>query len=939
MSNNNNNKNDLNVFNSTPIQKNINNNNNNNNNIPTGKSFNKKTFQYNTLNTSKNSENKRYSTNNNLGFSYSDPNYIKKGMANATSQSIVINPTVHPGLPNNSLSDNNILYKSNKNNNNNNLEINDLRSSFSRRSLAQSIHSYKNKINKADTLKSLTSKNSEKENINLSNNNFSNNNSLKNSINNNINISKSNNNLNNNSIDNNDIKLNFNEEQFNTINKNKFNNVIIESEEEVGENEEISLRKIKINEIDSYIKPFIDINNINIFKEKLGKFNLNSKICDIINNSPFYQFSFFFLENYNKFILTFNEIEENKLNELFKDVYKSEKYNILKTMCLNNEFNFEYLIPISEGKFFENEFEDVFKLFRNVLCNDGNGFLRTFIFAYFENLIFNKNVKKFMSLSYFLLVKIDYKFLYGNNEIDIEEMKIFLKIIYDYLKENNIELAYLSFFNAFIQNSNFEFGLIKFFKIMISNFIKTNFKFFNIENIKNLVHEKYIYKNKILDINNYLAEIIEIMDFEGDYLIFYVLPLIFDVNINFYVKNNHNNKYKKFTFYNTMSNNKNINEINLLFSFSFYKILYTNDFYKKYFNFLPFIEDFNNFENDDDNNIKIIKLKNDTKKLCENCNKIPEFYYKIHKKIEAICENCFKIQVKNSLKKRIKYFKEDQFYNQEFYCSEIPLTNATENNIYLDNKNIIIILNNKNGISEFIRNEITNEFKCCLCKNDFYNFFTNNKNNHENNNNNENKINLSEINFSTKLAITLQCGCIYCSDCVRNLILEQSKNRIILNKFEEKNDPINFVCKNCKKEKLNLNVQIKNLFNIKKLKNLVNERLLNSMKKSCCVCSKKEIEYNFNLNDKNHNLCSECKINLDKQLKFNAKRSYQTTFQCVFCDEEHIYNNLFNNNNNNFKDENIKNNKIDNNNNYDNNYKNNFNNNKDKTDNKCCMIF
>ena len=906
MSNNNNNNNNLNVFNSTPIQKN---NNNNNNTIPTGKSFNKKTFQYNTLNNSKNSfsENKRYS--NNLGYSYSDPNYINKEKM-TTSQSININPTVHPGLPNNSLSDNNILYNNNNNKINNVLEnsINDLRSSYSRRSLAQSLHSYKNKINKTETLKSLTSKNSEKEN------------SLKNS--NNINMKLSNNNLNNNSIDNNDIKLNFNEEQqFNTINKTKFNNIIIESEDEV-ENEEISLRKIKINEIDSYIKPFFDINNIKIFKEKLDKFNLNSKICDIINNSPFFRFSFFFLENYNKFILI-NEIEENKLNELFKNVYESEKYNILKTMCLNNEFNFEFEIPISEGKFFENEFE--FKLYRNVLCNDGNGFLRTFIFAYFENLIFNKNIKKFVNLSYFLLMKINNKFLYGNNVFEIEEIKIFLKIIYDYLKENNIELAYLSFFNAFIQNSNFEFGLIKFFKIMISNFIKTNYKFFNIENIKNLVHKKYIFNNKILDVNNYLAEIIEIMDFEGDYLIFYILPLIFDVNINFYVKNNHNNKYKKFTFYNTISNNKNINEINLLFSFSFYKILYSNDFYKKNFNFLPFIENFN-IENEEN---KMLKLNNDSKKLCENCKKIPEFYYKIHKKIDSICENCLKNQIKNCLKKRIKYFKEDQFYNQEFYCSEIPLTNATENNIYLYNKNITLILNNNNGISEFIRNEIATEFKCCLCKNDFYNFFNSNIKNE----NNENKINLNDINFSTKLAITFQCGCIFCSDCVRNLILEQSKNRIILNKFEEKNEPINFICKNCKKEKLNLNNEIKNLFNIKKLKNLLNERLINLMNKNCCFCGKnKNFECNFNIKEKKHNLCAECKNNLDKQLKFNAKRSYQTTFHCVFCDEEHIYNNLFNNNNNN--NENNENNNENNNNN------NNKINNKEKDkNNKCCLIF
>ena len=923
MSNNNNNNNDLNTFNSTPIQNKNNNNNNNNNinNIPTGKSFNNKTFQYNTLNNSKNSfsENKRYS--NNLGYSYSNPNYLKNGKL-ATSESININPTVHPGLPNNSISDNNILYNSkNKNNNNNNniLEnsINDLRSSYSRRSLAQSIHSYKNKINKVDTLKSLTSKNSEKEN------------SLKNSNNNNINTKLSNNNLNNNSIDNNDIKLNFNEEQqFNTMNKTKFNNIIIESEDEV-ENEEKSLRKIKINEIDSYIKPFFN-NNINIYKEKLDKFNLNSKICDIINNSPFYRFSYFFLENYDKFILI-NEIEENKLNELFKNVNKSEKYNILKTMCLNNDFDYYDEIPISEGKFFEEEFE--FKLYRNVLCNDGNGLLRTFIFSYFENLILNKNIKKFINLSYFLIMKINSKFLYGNIDFEIEEIKIFLKIIYDYLKENNIELAYLSFFNAFIQNSNFEYGLIKFCKIMISNFIKTNYNFFNIENIKNLVHKKYIYNNKILDVNNYLAEIVEIMDFEGDYLIFYILPLIFDVNINFYVKNNHNNKYKKFTFYNTISNNKNINEINLLFSFSYYKILYSKEFYKKNFNFLPFIEN-------EENNNKIIKLNNDSKKLCENCKKIPEFYYEINKKIESICENCLKNQIKNCIKKRIKYFKEDQFFNQEFYCSEIPLTNATQNNIYLFNNNIILILNNNDGISEFIRNEIATEFKCCLCKNDFYNFFNSNYKNNNENNNNENKINLNEINFSTKLAITFQCGCIFCSDCVRNLILEQTKNRIILNKFEEKNEPINFICKNCKKEKLNLNNEIKNLFNIKKLKILVNERLINLMNKNCCFCGKnKNFECNFNIKNKNHNLCAECKNNLDKQLKLNAKRSYQTTFKCVFCDEEHIYNNLFNNNNNN-NNENNNNNNENNKNNNENNNNNNKIINKEKDKNiKCCLIF
>ena len=385
------------------------------------------------------------------------------------------------------------------------------------------------------------------------------------------------------------------------------------------------------------------------------------------------------------------------------------------------------------------------------------------------------------------------------------------------------------------------------------------------------------------------------MDSEIDPFVFYLLPEIFNVNLIFYLNNN-----KKYS----ISPNKinNCLNIHIKFNFSDYKIYYSKEFINKFKLQFPFVlkDDFNN----------LITIKNTNNIKCEFCNEIPEILINFNRKIEPLCKNCLKKNVELSIKKRLKYFKKNNYLNEEYYCSEIPLTNATENNINLRYDDLKEILNNNFGVAEFILNEIKKENFCVICHNNF-----------------------NEIN---KIAFCLECSCIYCEDCVKEFIKESTNNIIIYNNYESKKNKINFICKKCGEKNLNMNNFINKIFDQENLIKKANERLVKKMKKICCVCESKEIEFVFvnkNNNDNKfvHCLCNECKINLDK----NKKENYENQFLCVFCDEIHLYNNIQmnkikknenNNNNNNNNNKNDKKNKKNN-------------NNKENKDNKCCIIF
>ena len=656
--------------------------------------------------------------------------------------------------------------------------------------------------------------------------------------------------------------------------KNKRNNLqnIIESDEE-NEGEE-TLRKLNLDDIVIFVKKFNDGNyNLNTPK---NKYEIGKKICEIINNNPFQNIPFKILYNSHNFSNFFNMTNEQLIEKIDKEFYENfesiNKFEKIIKKYHHKEFKNYYTLCISE--IYPIELQEL-KAYRTVLCDDGNGFLRAFIFNLFEVFIINKNIKELRKISYEISTKISIKFQYNNISVEKEEIIIIMKIIITHLENSNINDALLVFTNAFLYHSSFEFGLIKFIRIALGNFITNNKDLFNLENLKELIPFKYIEHNKF-NYNLYITERVMIMDYEIDSFIFYILPHLFNINLKFFLDNNSISLLCNYP-------DKNNGTIKIIYDFSYYKIGYDSTFMNYNSKYIPYIS------NDKIEKYNIILLKNDIKTLCENCKEIPNEYVKVHKIFDKICRNCLVNYLKDAIKKRIKFFIEDFYLHEEYYCSEIEYTNSLENNLAISNVDIKLLFNVSNGIPTIIRNNIKNTIICNLCNSKFEN----------------------------KIAYTLICGCIFCKDCIQKFILDKTRGKIILNEYEKKQEKIIINCPKCNSLISNYNNFIEKFFDVEKYKKESEERLKNQITIECCVCRSNDIFFSFDLlvNKINlkHSLCKNCKNNLDEQLKKDRKRSYQTQFKCQFCNNEHVYNII------NFNNESIINEK--------------------KNKNKCCSIF
>ena len=150
--------------------------------------------------------------------------------------------------------------------------------------------------------------------------------------------------------------------------------------------------------------------------------------------------------------------------------------------------------------------------------------------------------------------------------------------------------------------------------------------------------------------------------------------------------------------------------------------------------------------------------------------------------------------------------------HEEFYCSKIKLTNALENNIYLND--IKKILENDNDITEEIYEVIIDKEKCDKCNQNF-------------------KL--------KKYSICLnECGHIICDKCFIKYINDITHKRIILNKFELNTESLQYICPCCNNIiHKNINFYIYKYFdNIESYINQSNERLYIQLKRFCSKCKK-----------------------------------------------------------------------------------------------------
>ena len=699
-----------------------------------------------------------------------------------------------------------------------------LKSSFMRRSAAQS-----EKIKKKDNLTSDTSSKFERNSIS------------------NLEFSQSQNA----DINSRDYSIKFdiieNEEANNkNYKRNNLQNIIESDEENEGDE---TLRKLNLEDIVIFVKKFNDGNNLNPIT---NKYEIGKKISEIINNNPFQNISFKILNDSinlrNFFTISNKQIIEKIDSDFYENLDSLNKFEQIIKKYHHKEFKHYYSLCVSEIYLLELQ---ELKGYRTVLCDDGNGFLRAFIFNLFEVFIINKNVEELRKITYEISTKISTEFKYNNIVVEKKEIIIIMKIIICHLENSKIEDALLVFTNAFLYHSSFEFGLIKFIRIASGTYITNNKDIFTLSNLRELIPFKYI-EQKTFNHNLYIEERVMIMDYEIDTFIFFILPHLFNINLRLFLDNDN-------ITLECNTPNKNNGTINIIHDFSYYKIGYDSNF-MKYNKIVPYIS------NEKNEKCNIILINNNTNLICEICKKTPNEFVKLHKIFEQICKNCLLKNINEAIRKRLKLFIEDFYLHEEYYCSDIQYTNSLEYNLFISNTDIKQLYNLSNGIPTIIRGNIMKLVTCNLC--------------------NE--------KFEKKKAYTLFCGCIFCQGCLEKLIIEKTNGKVILNEFEKKQEKIIINCPKCNTYIPNYHFFIDKFFDVEKYKEEALNRLQEKMKIHCCICGSKDICFCFDLKHNNlnltHSLCQSCKFSLDQQLIRDKKRSYQTQFKCIYCKNQHIYN-------------------------------------------------
>ena len=642
----------------------------------------------------------------------------------------------------------------------------------------------------------------------------------------------------------------------------------------------------------------------------------NSKINNISfknDKSDFFIFSQIY-DNINSEIKNENQI--NKINSLNFDLY-----NLNKLEYTPKEIKNDTIPVISDSDFMEklndflneneyskissNSFENIYDIFKE----------KKFFKKYNEAEINNVIIKKFKSnnielnnlnfnsdkyIGNFFPSKFENNVFY---RYVLNDGDSFLRcIIYSLLeyfiknsKKNEINKIIYDIINLYLNNlknekekKKFE-CVLKMFENLINIFnIQTLDLYFNNE-IFNIVLIKYskfkIYqylKNVFIGDKNLINEIFKLNNSLSPELLYYI-PLIFDINLNL-------------IFFNSKNIKKTI-------SFNLDKIKYTINLV--YFNH-SFKLRYSNLENKN-NLIKDIKIEqnseykliiNKENVFCEICSNNSDLITLKNFSFQ-VCKYCLIKNLKGVISKKLNNLIKNNFNNCEYFLQSILLDSKNR----LDEDDFYILFEHKN-IFEIMKT-ILLEKKCKKCD--------------------------KKISKKKDFNI-LNCNNLYCSECIENEIINNTRGLKFLSNFEkiilfDKTKKTKCICE----ENFHLQNSINLFYNSKEIKILKNEseeRKKNYFNNFCINCggyfeennldSKileiikeiklKKLEKKINIKIKNdsdennklneineyqHYLCQNCIENLNEMANERKKNKIENKIEifpinCILCGEIHF---------------------------------------------------
>ena len=529
-----------------------------------------------------------------------------------------------------------------------------------------------------------------------------------------------------------------------------------------------------------------------------------------------------------------------------------------------NEIRFNTINPINTFLTDENSNKKNEYVMWRKIRGDGNCFYRVVLFAFFEILIFKKDItylKNFivdfkMKLKNPLLITMAQEY-----KIDLHQTFKCLIMIYFSMTSKSRDpttKTYSVLIKLFNNFEDFDKGLIAYYRILLYSYIDNNrektlsedFPIF----IGNLLPSEFKMKTGFYDYEGFFQQYLFKFHQIAERIVIYLTPFILGFNIEIlYVDDiiDVNTIKCKKSFLEAGDFNKPNNKVIILYKQTHYDLIYHHDYVKKYNKYLS---------------LDSVKIMNNNSICCIICKNTDKYmlvrFKKLGKKEVNICVKCMIKEIKYYIRNLLLYFiqKQKRFFlsrNHEiiknFLECNIIIGNAVEIHIYEAIKEVEKIYENFTfeGLVKNIKNSL-----CILCH--------------------------KQISFKSKFKLILPCNCNLCSiSCIKEFY------HFVISSMALKEHMTCFCGKIYESWEVHKFVQSLNLYQINGEELL--KFYLQNNKDKCYIClnirdniTKCEIiDNNFTLNNRMvHHFCDNC-------LKLIERG--RTLFKCNFCSAEHEF--------------------------------------------------
>ncbi len=390
-----------------------------------------------------------------------------------------------------------------------------------------------------------------------------------------------------------------------------------------------------------------------------------------------------------KFFKGIMNFDEESLNIQIQDIFNDmliKTDNIERTTSELQNYKLDETINVSPIGYLNNinkSLNDLGSLTNDVkreiggsryILNDGNGFYRAFIFSLLESYVLNLNLIEIKKFIFDFNTKIERVLKRKDSKINKDFMNLIFSLILDAMENRKIREAYEILIKSYLLYPNFDFALIKYMRLAIAQYLEENKN--HIFNNDTQVHASKLlpamyFTKEGFDLKSYLDEIILCMHYEADKFIFYISPIVFNINLELYILEGIANplklepKYIKMTFPCLMGSNNRFNSfsstISIFYRFCRYEKFYTNQNLMQNQLNITFSE-FDTQVHHKSINQRMIIL---AVIPCEVCNRQSEFLSFSHMPGMLICKLCLSDFIFKILIKRVRHLSGESFLNKE----------------------------------------------------------------------------------------------------------------------------------------------------------------------------------------------------------------------------------------------------------------------------------